>query len=58
MINASPILSKPGITSPNHHNSNLLASLNRRDRRRSHAHSSMNIPFQVCYNLHNLLVYI
>ncbi|XP_012225443.1 kinase suppressor of Ras 2 isoform X2 [Linepithema humile] len=46
MINASPILSKPGITSPNHHNSNLLASLNRRDRRRSHAHSSMNIPFQ------------
>ncbi|XP_032674080.1 kinase suppressor of Ras 2 isoform X1 [Odontomachus brunneus] len=46
MINASPILSKPGITSPNHHNSNLLASLNRRDRKRSHPHSSMNIPFQ------------
>ncbi|XP_014471877.1 PREDICTED: kinase suppressor of Ras 2 isoform X2 [Dinoponera quadriceps] len=46
MINASPILSKPGITSPNHHNSNLLVSLNRRDRKRSHPHSSMNIPFQ------------
>lgn len=48
MVNVSPILSKPGITSPNHHNSNLLSSLNRRDRKRSHPHSSMNIPFQVC----------
>ena len=47
MVNVSPILSKPGITSPNHHNSNLLSSLNRRDRKRSHPHSSMNIPFQV-----------
>ncbi|KAM0728626.1 Kinase suppressor of Ras 1 [Formica fusca] len=37
--NASPILSKPGITSPNHHNPNLL----KKDRRRSHAHPSMNI---------------
>ncbi|EZA49190.1 kinase suppressor of Ras 2 isoform X2 [Ooceraea biroi] len=46
MINVSPILSKPGIMSPNHHNSNLLASLTRRDRKRSHAHSAMNIPFQ------------
>ncbi|XP_012273127.1 kinase suppressor of Ras 1 isoform X6 [Orussus abietinus] len=46
MVNVSPILSKPGITSPNHHNSNLLPSLNRRDRKRSHPHSAMNIPFQ------------
>lgn len=46
MVNVSPILTKPGITSPNHHNSNLLSSLNRRDRKRSHPHSSMNIPFQ------------
>lgn len=46
-MNASPILSKPGITSPNHHNPNLL----KKDRRRSHAHASMNIPFQVYYNL-------
>ncbi|XP_017882499.1 kinase suppressor of Ras 2 isoform X2 [Ceratina calcarata] len=46
MANVSPILSKPGITSPNHHNSNLLSSLNRRDRKRSHPHSSMNIAFQ------------
>ncbi|XP_076626206.1 kinase suppressor of ras isoform X3 [Colletes latitarsis] len=46
MVNVSPILSKPGITSPNHHNSNLLSSLNRRDRKRSHPHSSVNIPFQ------------
>ncbi|XP_011500487.1 PREDICTED: kinase suppressor of Ras 2 [Ceratosolen solmsi marchali] len=46
MVNASPILNKPGIMSPNHHNSNLLASLNRRDRKRSHPHPSMNIAFQ------------
>ncbi|KAI4484473.1 hypothetical protein M0804_007039 [Polistes exclamans] len=45
MVNVSPILNKPSITSPNHHSSNLLASLNRRDRKRSHPHSSMNIPF-------------
>ncbi|KAF7411196.1 hypothetical protein HZH66_000092 [Vespula vulgaris] len=46
MVNVSPILNKPNITSPNHHSSNLLASLNRRDRKRSHPHSSMSIPFQ------------
>ncbi|CAL7947575.1 unnamed protein product [Xylocopa violacea] len=45
-VNVSPILSKPGITSPNHHSSNLLSSLSRRDRKRSHPHSSMNIPCQ------------
>ncbi|KAK0160339.1 hypothetical protein PV328_007762 [Microctonus aethiopoides] len=45
MPNASPILTKLGITSPNHHTSNFLSSLNRRDRKRSHPHSSMNIPF-------------
>lgn len=44
MANVSPILSKPSITSPNHHNLNLLASLNRK---RSHPHSTMNIAFQV-----------
>ncbi|XP_076654100.1 kinase suppressor of ras isoform X3 [Halictus rubicundus] len=43
MVNVSPILSKPGITSPNHHNSNLLSS--RKDRKRSHPHSSVKITF-------------
>ena len=43
MVNVSPILSKPGITSPNHHSSSLLSSLNRRDRKRS----AINVPFQV-----------
>lgn len=44
MANASPILNKQ-ITSPNHHTSNLLSSLNRRDLKRNHPHSSINIPF-------------
>ncbi|XP_057320435.1 kinase suppressor of Ras 2 [Microplitis mediator] len=45
--NASPTLSKPSVTSPNHHHhiSNLLSSLNRKDRKRSHPHSTINIPF-------------
>ena len=47
MVSVSPVLNKPGIMSPNHHNSNLLATLNRRDRKRSHPHPSMNIGFQV-----------
>ncbi|XP_029158125.1 kinase suppressor of Ras 2 isoform X2 [Nylanderia fulva] len=37
-MNVSPILSKPGITSPNHHSSNLL----KKDRRRSHVYPSTN----------------
>ncbi|CAG5089480.1 Similar to Ksr1: Kinase suppressor of Ras 1 (Mus musculus), partial [Cotesia congregata] len=47
LANASPTLSKPGVTSPNHHHhiSNLLSSLNRKDRKRPHLHSSINIPF-------------
>nr|XP_033321769.1 kinase suppressor of Ras 2 isoform X3 [Megalopta genalis] len=43
MVNVSQILNKSGITSPNHHNSNLLSSLNRKDRKRSHPHSSVKI---------------
>ncbi|XP_063984485.1 kinase suppressor of Ras 2 [Diachasmimorpha longicaudata] len=47
MVNASPVLGKPSsITSPNHHSSNLLSSLDRRYRKHSHPHTSMNIPFQ------------
>lgn len=46
MVNVSPILNKSGITSPNHHNSNQI-SLNPRDHKRPHPHSSMNMPFQV-----------
>ncbi|XP_015111419.1 kinase suppressor of Ras 2 [Diachasma alloeum] len=46
MVNASPVLGKPSITSPNHHSSNLRSSLDRRYRKHSHPHSSMNIPFQ------------
>ncbi|KAG8036042.1 hypothetical protein G9C98_004621, partial [Cotesia typhae] len=48
LANASPTLSKPGVTSPNHHHhhiSNLLSSLNRKDRKRPHLHSPSNIPF-------------
>ncbi|XP_078045030.1 kinase suppressor of ras isoform X2 [Augochlora pura] len=39
----SQMLNKSGITSPNHHNSNILSSLNRKDRKRSHPHSSVKI---------------
>ncbi|XP_043272941.1 kinase suppressor of Ras 2 [Venturia canescens] len=46
MINASPVLSKLGITSPNHHNPSILNSMNQRDRRyRTYPHPAINVPF-------------
>ncbi|XP_046750745.1 kinase suppressor of Ras 2 [Diprion similis] len=43
MTNVSPVLTRPGITSTNHHNTIISAPFNRK---RTHPHSSMNIPFQ------------
>uniref|UniRef100_A0A0C9R1F0 KSR2_0 protein n=1 Tax=Fopius arisanus TaxID=64838 RepID=A0A0C9R1F0_9HYME len=46
MVNVSPVLNKTSIISPNHHSPNLPSSLDRKYRKRSHPHSSINIPFQ------------
>ncbi|XP_034951700.1 kinase suppressor of Ras 2 [Chelonus insularis] len=40
LANASPILNKSGIVSPNHHSSNIPSLNNRRDRKQSHPHVS------------------